>query len=80
MSGVLLHGRTPAELLNAFQRAMEDQQADPVREPGIHIEVNADAESGFTSDLFKTALERNGVNLRIRKAGAGRKSSSGTVS
>ena len=52
LTGAPLTGRTPPELLAAFTQAMETQMADPVAEPGLGIEINADAEAGFTSRFF----------------------------
>ena len=54
--------------------------ADPVAEPGLGIEINADAEAGFTSRLFRDAVETPdpggmGLTLRIKNPGRDEKQS-----
>ena len=44
-------------------------------EPGIGIEVNADAESGFTSAEFQQNAATRGVTLRIKTPGREEKQS-----
>ena len=65
--GIGLETRQTDVLLDAFNTLLARAQSDSL--PQGPVEVNMDAEAGFTAGDFRDNLEAQGITLRVKKPG-----------